>query len=152
LQNLNAKYKTSYGHELQSPVLGRFYKRNGYKGKIQPEDLCCWLELNGEIVAAARILAHYSGTTSFSLLRGVWVDKSKRGKRLGSQLLRYISKNEVKKNNDLYCLALPHLEQFYMTNQYKKAEGKQIPDQLTEMANRYKRRGQDSILMMLSVS
>lgn len=152
MQNLNTEYKTSYGHELQSPVLGRFYKRNGYKGKIQPEDLCCWLELNGEIVAAARILAHYSDTASFSLLRGVWVDKSKRGKRLGSQLLGYISKNEVKNNNDLYCLALPHLEQFYMTHQYKKAEGEQIPDQLAEMENRYKRRGQKSILMVFSTS
>lgn len=150
--NLNTEYKTSLGHELNSPILGRFYKKNGYKGKIQPDDLCCWLELNGEIVAAARILIYRSDTVIFSLLRGVWVDKSKRREGFGSQLLSDISRHEVNKNSDLYCLALPHLEQFYITNQYQIVGDKPIPYQLIEMTNRYKKRGLETTLMLLSTS
>lgn len=144
MQNLNTEYKTSLGHELQSPLLGRFYKRNGYKGKIQPEDLCYWLERKGEIVAAARLLVDTSEATHFLLLRGLWVHKTMRGQKLGSQLLGTIHTYAEQANKNLYCLAFPHLENFYSVNSFKKIQTNMLPDKIKDMQQRYARRGVDT--------
>ena len=136
-----------YVRALNSPDLGRFYKRNGYKGKIQPDDLCVWLEQNGKIIAAARLTMLKSEAKPYIQLRGVWVDKQQRGKGLGSLLLTHIKQHPEKGSIDLYCLAFTHLETFYQKHGFKKLSNQECPTYLSLAEVRYKKRGTPTILM-----
>jgi predicted GNAT family N-acyltransferase len=147
LRHLNYTCLFTYGRELQSPQLGRFYKRNGYKGKIQPTDICVWLEHNNEIIAAARLTELDLENRHLLQLRGVWVHKEQRGKNLGSSLLREIAHLPSLDDKEIYCLAFPHLSHFYTLNNYKHTNEEEAPHQLISKKMAYTKKGVNTIAM-----
>ena len=144
---MNYTFLFAYGRELQSPQLGRFYKRNGYKGKIQPADLCVWLEHNNEIIAAARLTKLDIENRDQRQLRGVWVHKEYRGENVGRSLLREIASLSTLENHDIYCLVFPHLNHFYTLNNYQHISEEEAPHQLISKQKTYTKKGIKTIAM-----
>lgn len=143
-------YQQCPGRQLPGPELGRFYKRNGHKGRIQPEDECHWLSKDKQILTVARL----SSLSNGQLLRGLWVDKLHRGKGYGSQLLQQIQQ-QVSPLHPLYCLAFTHLEDFYQQHGFiKVTEPGQNPDlqQLLKKQETYAKRGNTTLLMIYTNS
>lgn len=144
----NLHYFFLQGQKIQTPNLGRFYKSNGYKGKIQGEDLCAWIEINEEITAAAR-LSPLNDETTTRQLRGLWVHKAHRGQTLGTLLLRSINQHATDNTYDLYLLAYPHLALFYRMNNYQPLSQQETPDSLLTKQQRYEAKGTPTIAMRL---
>lgn len=148
-ETVNSKFNISTGAQLESPALGRFYKRNGHKGKIQPNDICFWIERDQAIVAAAR-LQPVSGERNSLLLRGLWVDKAQRRKRLGSELLERITHYLQGQQRDCFCLAYCHLETFYTEQRFNRPAIESCPTELIAQYHRYKKRGNNLTLLLYS--
>lgn len=144
----NLQYFFLRGQKIQTPDLGRFYKRNGYKGKIQSDDLCAWIEINEEITAAARIRP-LNDETTIRQLRGLWVHKSHRGQTLGTLLLRSINQHATDNKYDLYLLAYPHLTLFYRMNNYQPLGQQETPESLLTKQLHYEAKGTPTIAMRL---
>lgn len=142
-------FNISTGAQLKSHALGRFYKRNGHKGKIQPNDICFWTERDQAIVAAARLLP-VAGEKNSLLLRGLWVDKALRRKGLGSELLQRITHYLQKQQRDCYCLAYCHLETFYTNQSFNRPAIGSCPTELLTQYHSYKKRGNDLTLLLYS--
>jgi len=143
----NLKIQTAYGKELTTPDLGRFYKRNGHKGRIQPDDLCMWLSTEDEILAAAR-LSTIAGLSAEEarLLRGMWVAKQYRGQTLGRQLLNGIIE-QLNGQANLYCLAYPEVTQFYQQHGFSDDQ-ETPPKALVDKQRSYAKRGTPTVLLV----
>ncbi|WP_415901788.1 GNAT family N-acetyltransferase [Neptuniibacter sp. QD29_5] len=149
--NINIHF--AIGKELQSPNLGRFYKRNGHKGRIQSDDRCIWLTRDKEIIAAARLSTitehHSSEQRKTVLLRGLWVDKQQRSLGLGSYLLKEICTKQINLDVDLFCFAYEDAVPFYQKHGFKTAADS-APPYLLNKHKAYNSKGQDIQLMVYS--
>jgi N-acetylglutamate synthase-like GNAT family acetyltransferase len=127
----------------QRPQLTQFYKRNEYKGKVKATDRS-WImtDINGQIVGAARLCQQ----AGFTLLRGVWIDKTLRTQGRGSQLLRYLNAAGVL--TDIYCFPYLHLESFYRRQGFARVS--QVPASLQPVLARYNRYDEQVLLMTLA--
>lgn len=144
---------SSIGRELQTPDLGRFYKRNGHKGRIQSDDRCIWLSLNKKIIAAARLSElpdkFSPELNKILILRGVWVDKQQRNEGLGSLLLQEILKREATIEQNIYCFAYQKVIPFYRKQGFKSIS-ESAPPYLRQKQQGYKSRGHTTELMVYS--
>ncbi|MCP4597257.1 GNAT family N-acetyltransferase [Neptuniibacter sp.] len=146
---MTSKFNISTGAQLKSPALGRFYKRNGHKGKVQPNDICFWTERDQAIVAAAR-LQPVAGERNSLLLRGLWVDKALRRKGLGSELLQRITHYLQEQSSNCYCLAYANLENFYKRQRFNQPSIESCPSELLAQYHSYKKRGNNLTLLFYS--
>ncbi|WP_350227806.1 GNAT family N-acetyltransferase [Neptuniibacter halophilus] len=136
------------GAELTTPALGRFYKRNGHKGKIQPDDRCFWLsDAEGNIIAAARISEYPE--QGYALLRGVWVDKNLRGNGLGKQLMTSVLTLHSGSPQGLYCLSYSASRDFYTGLGFTRCTQDECPEPLYRRWRNYHQRGNPTHLMQL---
>lgn len=142
---------SAFGKELQSPDLGRFYKRNGHKGRVQSNDRCIWLTVDKEIVAAARLstmLEHNSSEPDEStILRGLWVGKQHRNLGLGSFLLIEICTKQINSDLTLYCFAYEEALPFYQKHGFRAAT-ESAPSFLLQKQKAYCSRGSKTQLMV----
>ena len=146
----NISFHSAVGKELQSPDLGRFYKRNGHKGRIQPYDHCIWLTLEKEIAAATRLstIAEQNITelSELIILRGLWVGKQHRGLGLGSLLLNKVLTQQITAEVTLYCFAYESAIPFYKKHGFKTAT-ESAPSFLVQKQKAYYSRGSKTHLM-----
>lgn len=125
----------------QWSALIRFYKSNQYKGKIKASDKV-WIMTNskGQIVGAARLCQQ----AGYTLLRGVWVDKTLCSQGLGSQLLRHLKR--VGALEGCYCFPYLHLELFYSKHGFSRVAS--VPASLSKALTRYNRHTIQVLLMV----
>ena len=138
------KFHQSYACKIDSPQLGRFYKRNGHKGRIKPEDLCCWLSNKNDILAALRICEI---SPDVHILRGMWVSKRNRRQGIGGELIRtFITKNRQLAER-LFCFAYPESAGFYLKHGFISSNESEVPKQVYVKWKNYSQRGQITVLM-----
>ncbi|WP_299177650.1 GNAT family N-acetyltransferase [uncultured Neptuniibacter sp.] len=135
---------SALGSHISSPALGRFYKRNGHKGRIQPEDRCFWLERDGAIVAAAR-LSPLEDKQPTGLLRGLWVERELRGQQLGGKL--FMALMQQVEPQSLYCFAYHDAVPFYLRHGFTQTLPDTTPTQLIIKQQTYQQRGSDTCLL-----
>ena len=125
----------------QRPLLAQFYKRNHYKGKAKASDKI-WVMINADdqIIGAARLCQQ----AGFTLLRGVWIEKSLCAQGLGSQLLTRLK--DVGALDGCYCFAYLHLESFYSTHGFCRVAP--APASLQSALERYNRQAVQVLLMV----
>lgn len=141
------KFQIISGDTIPSTGLQRFYKRNGYKGKIQPNDICAWLSKSDVIVAAVRLTPSPQADDEYIQLKGLWLAKDLRGKGIGGQFLNRLGTYLLQTNVPCYCLAFSHLEKFYITHQFKSLPEEDAPSLLRQQLQRYRNRGNQLRLM-----
>lgn len=129
--------------------LQRFYKRNGHKGKIQPNDICAWLSSDAAIVAAVRLSPSPQADEDYFQLKGLWVAKELRGKGIGGILLQEINQFILRTHKPCFCLAYKHLEHFYNAHQYHAVTKTQAPSFLWQRLQRYQNRGNQLQILQL---
>ncbi|WP_027859306.1 GNAT family N-acetyltransferase [Marinobacterium jannaschii] len=121
--------------------LNRFYKRNGHKGKAALSDLGFWLEGDDGIIAGLRL----STAPEYSLMRGLWVERSRQRQGLGSELIE--QSRPYWPRRPCFCFPYSHLEPFYQRLGFRPASAFDVPRQLSLQLQRYQTRGDDLILM-----
>lgn len=120
--------------------LRRFYKKNGYKGKIDPEDLCIWLLEDEEILGAGRLCSRNFPDKTYLQLRGVWIKANYRNQGIGHQLLQVITDYLREKQLTCFCFALSELENFYQQHGFIITEP--CHPELAHQLRRYQNKGQ----------
>lgn len=128
--------------ELRLPLVDRFYSRCNYRVKCGRLERVYSLSAGGQIIAAARLISQGAG---HYLLRNLCVESGLRNQGVASYLLRatFASLGEA----DCYCYALPHLQNFYLSLQFKHFIPEQVPADISEMYIRHCSRKRGWILM-----
>ena len=143
------EFHTAKAEELSGPDLGRFYKRNGYKGKISKADRCYWLSSGTTILAAAKTSLHKK--TGALILNGVWVDKHKRNQGLATQLLKIVLTKSQLEAGTIYCFAYPGAVNLYRRLGFTECDEHNCPMILIEQQKHYKQRGTETTLLALAI-
>lgn len=130
--------------ELRLPLVNRFYSSCNYLVKCGRLDWVYSLSSGGEIIAAARLMPQPS---SHFLLRNLCVAPDMRNRGIASYLIRSILTELVSVNKNCYCYALPHLQHFYLTLDFKYLTPDQVPPEIAEMHFRNCARKRGWILM-----
>ena len=125
---------------LQLPLVNRFFKANGHKGKARSNERVMVLKEDGGIVAALRACP----TSQGYLLRSVWVDTQRRGEGVGSQLLNWAL---PVLNSDCWCYLYNHLMGFYEKSGFVVVEPEQVPEDIAKPYLNYRSKGQSFLLM-----
>lgn len=124
----------------QHSALNRFYRVNGYKGKISAQEQALCLQQGQHLIAALRLHWHDYGW----LMRGVWVERKRRGEGLGSLLLAHST--EWINGKPCYCFPFSHLDKFYAAAGFIHTD-EEAPAALQQALRRYRQRGEDVLLM-----
>lgn len=128
--------------ELRLPLVNRFYSGCNYRVKCGRFERVYSLSAGGKIIAAARLIPQRSG---HYLLRNLCVEPGLRNQGIASYLLRATLASLVEAN--CYCYALPHLQKFYLSLQFKHFTPDQVPYDISEMYMRHCLRKRGWILM-----
>jgi N-acetylglutamate synthase-like GNAT family acetyltransferase len=128
--------------ELRLPLVDRFYSSCSYRVKCGRLDRVYSLSLDGKIVAAVRLIAQGA---SHYLLRNLCVTTQLRNQGIARYLLRATLASLG--NANCYCYALPHLQNFYLSLQFKYFTQEQVPAEISEMYIRHCTRKRGWILM-----
>ena len=128
--------------ELRLPLVNRFYASCNYRVKCGRFECIYSLSAGGKIIAAARLIPQRSG---HYLLRNLCVEPTLRGQGIASHLLRITLASLGDEN--CYCYALPHLQSFYLSLQFKHLTPDEVPHDVAEMYIRHRERKRGWILM-----
>ena len=134
--------KTEELPSIVFPLVNRFFKENGHKGKARGNDRIFALkDNNGTLLAALRATPKQNGY----LLRSVQVDRSHYGEGLGTQLVR----ETVAMMFPAICWCYPfdHLQHFYEECGFKISSPEQVDDDIKGPYQRYLQQGQQLLLM-----
>ncbi len=127
---------------LRWPLVAKFYKANGHKGKPCGDDRVLALLKQGEIVAAVRLSPQPQGCL---LLRGLWTAQTLRNQGLGSELLLQVHNRFA--DQPIWCYPYAHLDGFYRRNGFSSYPAAQAPDPIRQRWTRYRAKGHDYLLM-----
>ncbi|GGY65570.1 acyltransferase [Cellvibrio zantedeschiae] len=128
--------------ELRLPLVNRFYSSCNYRVKCGRFERVYSLALEGNIIAAARLIPQRSG---HFLLRNLCVEPALRNQGVASYLLRTLLVSLGEAN--CYCYALPHLQHFYLSLQFTHLAPEQVPQDIAEMYIRHRERKRGWFLM-----
>ena len=119
-------------NKQQFPLVNRFYKENGHKGKARGGERVFTLTVNGSIQAALRACPDADGY----LLRGVWVAISQRNQGLGSALLKNVL--TVLSPKPCWCFPYGHLKAFYQRAGFSEPKATEVPTAINTRYQGYK--------------
>ncbi|KEQ17937.1 GNAT family N-acetyltransferase [Endozoicomonas numazuensis] len=125
------------------PLVNRFFKENGHKGKVRPDERVFILRHDNTIVAALRATPKANGY----LLRSVWVHREMRSKGLGSRLMNSVL--ESLSPAPCWCYPYPHLSAFYEKVGFNITEPARVPSEIAAPYLAYRDRGESFLLMAL---
>jgi len=129
-------------NELRLPLVNRFYSSCNYRVKCGRFERVYSFNASGKIIAAARLIPQRSG---HFLLRNLCVDPGLRGQGIASYFMRAILTNLD--GAHCYCYALPHLQHFYVSLDFKHLTPDQVPHDISDMYVRHRSRKRDWVLM-----
>lgn len=124
------------------PLVNRFFKANGHKGKARGDERVFVLRDSDEVIRAAlRACLRDSGY----LLRSVQVDCRSYRQGLGQRLVS----ETVKQLQPATCWCYPynHLKQFYENCGFHLIGGDKVPKDIHQPFLRYREQGQVFLLM-----
>ncbi|MFK0572362.1 GNAT family N-acetyltransferase [Endozoicomonas sp.] len=141
----SATFSVAELDHLAFPLVNRFFKENGHKGKARGGERA-WIARNeqGVIVAGLRASPKSAGY----LLRSVWVSGNARRQGIGSRLLNQTMKDmKSLASATCWCYPYSHLETFYRRAGFIFPEIESIPSDILQPYQRYQQQGQDFLLM-----
>lgn len=115
------------------PLVNRFYKAQGYKGKARGNEIVFTLQQR-QIVAALRIVP----LAEQWLLRGVWVDSKLRRQGLGQALLEGIT--PLLTMSEYYCFAEQNVVPFYLKVGFIMQDSHTLPVPILQRFKTYQQR------------
>ena len=128
------------------PLVNRFFKANGHKGKARSNERVFVLRSESKIVAALRACPRSEGF----LLRSVWVAISKRGCGYGLELVKKTV--QVLSPSRCWCYPYQHLRHFYVLASFKELAPEAVPSDITLPWKSYLKNGQAFLLMESNVT
>jgi len=137
--------------EANFRAVNKFYKRQKHKGSASGDERVFIVlgdlpqasteaPIEQSILAAVRLVP----AEGYYWLRSLYVDKSLRGKRIGSQLLDYVNTHV---HSTIHCFPYAHLEHFYTQSGYQFSDINDAPLPLKQLYERYNQKG-DGVLFM----
>ena len=130
---------------LLFPLVNRFFKENGHKGKARGNERVFVLKgSDGQTLAALRATPKQNGF----LLRSVQVDRSRYGEGLGSQLVS--DTLTMIAPAICWCYPFDHLQHFYESCGFQICSPEQVNDDIKGPFQRYTQQGQKLLLMTSS--
>ena len=138
-------------------AVNRFYRSQKHKGSASGDEqvFVTYLKANepdteDTLVAAVRLVPHQG----YYWLRSLYVDKTLRAQKLGSQLLTFVhsflSEHDAKPL-PIYCFPYTHLNGFYSQNGYTLLAPEALPESLNQLFTRYSGKGESIISMVKTV-
>jgi GNAT superfamily N-acetyltransferase len=118
-----------------------FYHAGGYSPAVAEADQLFLAELDGYLVAAARLCTEYTCT----VLRGMRVHPDHQRRGIGSALLALLV--HTTSHRRCYCLPFAHLSGFYGRAGFTVVADSSAPPFLFERAARYRGKGEDVLVM-----
>lgn len=135
-QNLTFK---EWNSEHFRPV-NHFYKKQKHKGSASGNERVFIIEHDDNIIAAVRLVPY----DNYYWLRSLYVEQSKQGQSLGSELLSFVHQHI---HQTIYCFPYLHLEHFYQKAGYELMSEEQMPQAIHQLFTRYQRKGQGILAM-----
>ena len=123
------------------PLVNRFFKANGHKGKVRSDERVFVLKHNQQIVAALRACPKAKGY----LLRSIWVATQQRGQGFGLTLIR--AALTCLSPAPCWCYPYNHLRDFYLKAGMTLLAPEQTPLEIRSPWESYNRKGHDFLLM-----
>jgi N-acetylglutamate synthase-like GNAT family acetyltransferase len=121
-------------------TVNQFYRRQKHKGSARGDERVFMIEDDEQIIAAVRLVP-YDG---FYWLRSLYVEQSRQGHRLGSQLLAFVHSNT---QLPIYCFPYLHLDHFYQQAGYDFIYEDEMPQSIHQLYTRYNRKGPGILAM-----
>lgn len=125
--------------------VNQFYRSQKHKGSASGDDQVFIIQHDSAIVGAVRLVP-FSG---YFWLRGLYIQDVLQGKRLGSQLLDYVTAHI---SQPIYCFPYLHLDHFYSQANYQHVKENQLPDNIATLFARYNRKGQGVLVMATNLA
>ena len=132
--------------EMRLPLVDRFYKECKYRVKCGRLDRVYTLNYEARIIAAARLISlPLQQNSDYLLLRNLCVLPFMRHQGAAKHLLKSI----VTQLHPIscYCFALPHLQDFYLSLNFRVLYSHEVPVELGAIYERDAARGRGWILM-----
>ncbi|HWV15175.1 MAG TPA: GNAT family N-acetyltransferase [Cellvibrio sp.] len=145
MEDINTLLETSsvvLVDEFRLPLVNRFYADCKYKVKCGRNDRVYSISLNGNMIAAARLLPQADNSY---LLRNLCVASQWRRRGVASYFLKKVLADLPP--HDCYCYALFHLKLFYIGLGFQVFSADQVPQDIGEVYRRHQQRNRDWILM-----
>ncbi|MEH6597573.1 MAG: GNAT family N-acetyltransferase [Colwellia polaris] len=142
MKKLESSYTVVKAIKSDKKDVLRFYKSQQYSARFIGQDHCYIIKVDNKIIASALISAGQENSNSW-LLHALVIDKSMRGNKLASFLIRAIINNRFHNQAlvKVICFADEKLQQLYIKNNFiKYNETKQIatlPDEFQQRLKRY---------------
>ncbi|MET4694027.1 GNAT family N-acetyltransferase [Endozoicomonas lisbonensis] len=123
------------------PLVNRFFKANGHKGKARSGERVFVLRSEGEIIAALRACPRSQGF----LLRSVCVSVPRRGCGYGLQLVKETLL--ALSPSRCWCYPYQHLKHFYSLAGFKELSSESVPTEISTPWQNYQKSGKAYLLM-----
>ncbi|OED40306.1 hypothetical protein ACH42_16820 [Endozoicomonas sp. (ex Bugula neritina AB1)] len=139
--------KTEELPPIRFPLVNRFLKDNGHKGKVRGNERAFILRNDqGKIVAALRACSKTEGY----LLRSVQVDRTLYGKGYGSRLVKEAALMLMPAQ--CWCYPFRHLQHFYEECEFQQCSPQEVPEDIRGPYERYVQQDQGLLLMVFRLS
>ncbi len=120
--------------------VNQFYKKQKHKGSASGDERVFIIEHDNDIVAAVRLVPF----DDYYWLRSLYVEKTRQGQSLGSQLLAYVHEHI---HHTIFCFPYLHLDHFYQQAEYVLVTPDNLPQNLEQLYQRYNRKGRGILAM-----
>ena len=144
--NLTLTFNTAKEHDFYE--IKHFLKRNKTYSANR-DDLIYLVRSNNALVATARLL-NIEGSDCALWLRGLFVAEEFRHNKIASQLLEHIHTDLLinQKTDCIFAFAEPHLNHFYLQNQYQIIEPDLLPISLKQRFTNAQQQGKKWLCLM----
>lgn len=133
---------------IQFPLVNRFYKEAGHKGKARGDDIVYVVREQGKIIAAVRLCPTQPPHSEWLLLRGMWVLPSKQRQGIGSELM--VALMHALSDRKIWCYPFRHLEAFYGLFGFSTLLPEMAPEFMAGPFEAYSRAGKKILIMQFS--
>ncbi|MCV6621792.1 MAG: GNAT family N-acetyltransferase [Cellvibrionaceae bacterium] len=126
------------------PLVTKFYKACRYPAKAGKGERVYCLRLDGQIVAALKLVPKTFATESWLFLRAMCVLPQMQGQGIGKIMLQLLQPHL---EQAVYCYPFSHLESFYGTIGFKRLAPEEANAEITLAYQRLLDQGRDVLIM-----
>ncbi|SHO58029.1 GNAT family N-acetyltransferase [Vibrio quintilis] len=132
---------------IKIPLIQRFYKQHYPAGKAKKDELVIIAKDSQHHICAA---VRFRNISPYQLLTGMTVATEKRQQGVAHQLLTFCEQQIL--NEQVYCFALPYLEDFYRAHHFRSQKADELPGLVHTLYQRYTRQGKQLVPMKYILS